>query len=370
MDERHSRIQQYPWLAPVLLAGAAGLELLTPEIVNGAALVAVAGMVAAITSTFRNTLLIVTIGLAIIVVAAVLSGFTDFEKGVQIAEVLIAGALALAVRRMLDRQSVSFSLVRSTVEILQRAVLPPLPTIVGPMVVACRYEAASTEARIGGDLYAVEETPFGLRLLIADVRGRGLGAVSSVSVIVGAFRERAQSERDLAGLAERLDRAVARSLAQYADPFAAEAADAAEAFATALLVEIDRPGTTMRVLSCGHPAPYLVRDGELCQLDTGEATPPLGMLDLAPGTGGPRSCDFPTGTTLLCVTDGVTEARNAAGTFYDPCQELRPAPDGDPERLIDALFASVSRWVEGERDDDMAVVAVSSVDVDGRESAP
>ncbi|MFB8351485.1 PP2C family protein-serine/threonine phosphatase [Streptomyces niveus] len=362
MDERHSRIQQYPWLSPVLLAGAAGLELLTPAIVNGAALVAVAAMVAAISGTFRYTLLIVTVGVAIILVAALMSEFTDFEKGVQISEVVIAGALALAVRRMLDRQSASFSLVRSTVETLQRAVLPPLPTIVGPMTVACRYEAASTEARIGGDLYAVEETSFGLRLLIADVRGRGLGAVSAVSIIVGAFRERAQSEPDLVGLAERLDRAVARSLAQYADPFAAEAADAAEAFATALLVEIDPRGTTLRLLSCGHPAPYLLRDGELRQLDTGEATPPLGMRDLAPGTGGPRSYDFPAGTTLLCVTDGVTEARNAAGTFYDPCRELRPVPDGDPERLIGALFSSVGRWTKDERDDDMAVVAVARVD--------
>ncbi|TXL88078.1 PP2C family protein-serine/threonine phosphatase [Streptomyces sp. IB2014 016-6] len=358
MDERHSRIQQYPWLSPVLLAGAVGLELLTPAIINGAALVAVAGMVAAITTTFRDTLLVVTVGVAIIFVAALFSEFTDFEKGVQIAEVVIAGALALAVRRMLDRQSASFSVVRSTVETLQRAVLPPLPTIVGPMTVACRYEAASTEARIGGDLYAVEETPFGLRLLIADVRGRGLGAVSAVSVIVGAFRERARSEPDLVGLAERLDLAVARSREQYAGSFAAEAA---EAFATALLVEIDPRGTTLRLLSCGHPAPYLLRDGEMCQLDTGEATPPLGMRDLAPGTGGPQSCDFPAGTTLLCVTDGVTEARNTAGTFYDPCRDLRPVPDGDPERLIGALFSSVGRWTKGERDDDMAVVAVARV---------
>lgn len=358
MDERHSRIQEYPWLAPVLLAGAAGLELLTPAIINGAALVAVAGMMAAITATFRYTLLVVTVGVAIIVVAALFSEFDNFARGVQIGEVVIAGALALAVRRMLDRQSVSFSLVRSTVEKLQRAVLPPLPRIIGPVVVACRYQAASAEARIGGDLYAVQETPFGLRLLIADVRGRGLGAVSAVSVIVGAFRERADSEPDLATLAERLDQAVARSVEQNGDPCDAEAA---EAFATALLVEIDRRGTTLRLLSCGHPAPYLVRDGELRLLDPGDAAPPLGMRNLAPDAGGPQSYAFPAGTTLLCVTDGVTEARNAAGVFYDPRRELRSAPDGDPERLIDVLFTSIGRWAEGERNDDMAVVAVARV---------
>ncbi|WP_405439811.1 PP2C family protein-serine/threonine phosphatase [Streptomyces niveus] len=356
MDQGHSRLQQYPWLPPVLLVGSVGLELVTPKIVSGAALIAVAGMAAAISGTFRYTVMIVGVGL-------VLTGISAFEAhhgyasaAVQVAEIVIASALALAVRRMLDSQSAKFSVVRSTAEQLQRAVLPPLPKIIGPMTVACRYEAANTVARIGGDLYAVAETPFGLRLLIADVRGKGLGAVSAVSVIVGAFHERAESEADLEGLAERLDRAVARAAEQYADPFGI---DAAEAFATALLIEIDRRGATLRLLSCGHPAPYLVQDGEVRELDTGQATPPLGMRNLAPSIGGPHSYDFPNGATLLCVTDGVTEARNAAGTFFDPVSDLKPVPDGDPEQLIGALFSSVGRWTKKKRSDDMAVLAVA-----------
>ncbi|MEU0522227.1 PP2C family protein-serine/threonine phosphatase [Streptomyces niveus] len=361
MDEGHSRIQQYPWLPPVLLVGSVGLELVTPKIVSGAALIAVAAMAAAISGTFRYTLLIVAVGIGLTSVSAVQAHHGYASATVQLLEIVIASALALAVRRMLDSQSARFSRVRSTAEQLQRAVLPPLPRIAGPMTVACRYEAADAAARIGGDLYAVEETPFGLRLLIADVRGKGLGAVSAVSVIVGAFRERAESEPDLVGLAKRLDRAVVRSVEQYADPFAV---DAAEAFATALLVEIDPHGTTLRVLSCGHPAPYLVRNGEVSQLDTGQATPPLGMRNLAPGIGGTRSYEFPVGATLLCVTDGVTESRNAQGAFYDPLSELKPVPDGDPERLIGALFSSVGRWTKGGRDDDMAVLAVARHDAD------
>ncbi|MEV0780171.1 PP2C family protein-serine/threonine phosphatase [Streptomyces sp. NPDC050433] len=361
MDEGHSRLQQYPWLPPALLIGSVGLELVTPKIVSGAALIAVAGMAAAISGTFRYTLLIVGVGLGLTGISAYQAHHGYASAAVQVAEIVVASALALAVRRLLDSQSAKFSVVRSTAEQLQRAVLPPLPRIIGPMTVACRYEAANAVARIGGDLYAVEETPFGLRVLIADVRGKGLGAVSAVSVIVGAFRERAESEADLVGLAERLDRAVARSAERYADPFGV---DAAEAFATALLIEIDRRGASLRLLSCGHPAPYLVRNGEVRELDTGQAMPPLGMWNLAPGMGDLRSYDFPTGATLLCVTDGVTESRNGAGTFYDPRQELGPVPDGDPERLIDALFSSVGRWTKGGRTDDMAVLAVARDGVD------
>ncbi|MEV8418755.1 PP2C family protein-serine/threonine phosphatase [Streptomyces niveus] len=362
MDQGHSRLQQYPWLPPLLLVGSIGLELVTPKIVSGAALIAVAGMAAAISGSFRYTLLIVAVGLGLTLISAVEAHHGYASATVQVAEIVIASALALAVRRILDSQSAKFSVVRSTAEQLQRAVLPPLPKIVGPMTVACRYEAANTVARIGGDLYAVEETPFGLRMLIADVRGKGLGAVSAVSIIVGAFRERAESEADLVGLSERLDRAVTRSAEHYADPFGI---NVEEAFVTALLIEIDRLGTTLRLLSCGHPAPYLVQDGEVRQLDTGQATPPLGMRDLAPDTGGPQVYDFPTGATLLCVTDGVTESRNADGTFYNPVTDLKPVPDRDPEQLIGALFSSVGRWTKGKRSDDMAVLAVARDGADG-----
>lgn len=149
MNQGHSRIQEYLWLAPVLLAASVALELLTPTIVSGAALIAVAAMAAAITSSFRYTLLVVAVGIAISGVSA-LEGHHGYPAEiVQIVEVLIASALALALRRMLDSQSARFSLVRSTAEELQRAILPPLPTIVGPMTVACRYEAAYAEARIG-----------------------------------------------------------------------------------------------------------------------------------------------------------------------------------------------------------------------------
>lgn len=162
MDEglsRIQRIQRYHWLPPLLLIGAVVLELITPRVVSGAALIGVAATAAAITSTFRYTLLVVVVAIAVTAISALQASHGFVAEFVQLLEVLIASAFALALRRMLDKQSAQFSVVRSTSEILQRALLPPLPKIVGPITVACRYEAAYTEARIGGDLYAVEETP-------------------------------------------------------------------------------------------------------------------------------------------------------------------------------------------------------------------
>ncbi|MFE4611884.1 hypothetical protein ACFRK5_26595, partial [Streptomyces niveus] len=59
MDQGHSRLQQYPWLPPLLLVGSVGLELVTPKIVSGAALIAVAGMAAANSGSVRYTRLFV-----------------------------------------------------------------------------------------------------------------------------------------------------------------------------------------------------------------------------------------------------------------------------------------------------------------------
>ena len=69
---------------------------------------------------------------------------------------------------------------------------------------------------------------------------------------------------------------------------------------------------------------------------------------------------FAAGDTLLLVTDGVTEARDRAGEFYDPAVRLPPlGPFARPQQVIDALVADVERWTGGPRDDDMAVLAVT-----------
>ncbi|WP_425585255.1 SpoIIE family protein phosphatase [Yinghuangia aomiensis] len=83
-----------------------------------------------------------------------------------------------------------------------------------------------------------------MRCLIGDVRGKGLEAVATAAVVLGSFGEAAHDQPDLARLAERRDASARRH------------ADDDEAFVTARLVEVDATAAA-RVLSCGHPAPYL-----------------------------------------------------------------------------------------------------------------
>ncbi|MFG2841555.1 serine/threonine-protein phosphatase, partial [Kitasatospora sp. NPDC048296] len=86
----------------------------------------------------------------------------------------------------------------------QRAVLPEPPRNIGPLTVAAGYTAAQAEARIGGDFFAVQETPFGVRMIIGDVRGKGLAAVAAVSIAIGAFRQEAEYAPSLVTLGRRM----------------------------------------------------------------------------------------------------------------------------------------------------------------------
>jgi sigma-B regulation protein RsbU (phosphoserine phosphatase) len=112
------------------------------------------------------------------------------------------------------------------------------------------------------------ETPHGVRLLVGDVRGKGLDAVRLAGVVLGSFRDAAQDRPDLAQVAAALDRSVTRAIGL-------------EDFVTAVLVQVATDGSAI-VVNCGHPAPLLVRAGQATELDPPEPAPPLGAGS-APG---------------------------------------------------------------------------------------
>ena len=81
--------------------------------------------------------------------------------------------------------------------VAQAAVLRPLGPQVGPLAVAGRYISASAAADIGGDLYEALDTPYGVRMIIGDVRGKGLDAVRLASIVLGSYRHVAFERADL-----------------------------------------------------------------------------------------------------------------------------------------------------------------------------
>lgn len=215
---------------------------------------------------------------------------------------------------------------------------------------------ATAESRMGGDLHAVRRSPFGLRLLIGDVRGQGSAAAAGAYALLDAFGRAAATAATLTALAGTLEEAMVRHARGRTDGFGAED------FATAALVEVGADGRTLRLLSRGHPAPLLLRPGSVRPLAPARPGPPLGLRALAPEGEESLSVQVPGDATLLLLTDGTTEARDADGTFYDPVARLAPHGASAPEDLVRLVRrevrAHVARRLGGRRADDMALLAL------------
>ncbi len=114
-------------------------------------------------------------------------------------------AVALAVVRIRERLQADLVRTENVAETAQRALLRPLDERYGAAKLAVRFVSAFDGALIGGDVYDAQATPWGLRLLVADVAGHGLEAVNKASSLVFSFREAAHSFHDLAGVTEFME---------------------------------------------------------------------------------------------------------------------------------------------------------------------
>lgn len=231
--------------------------------------------------------------------------------------ILAVIAISYLITGRRSRLTRELARAREIAVVAQSLVLRPLPPRLGPLALSCDYLSASRGARIGGDLYEVLATPYGIRVVLGDVRGHGLSAVGTVAALLGCFREAAHDEPELAGVLRRLDRSLARHLRDAAPAEGDEAAPRDEEFATAVLLELREDGT-LYVLNCGHPSPYRLTASPCPRAEplVAEPLPPLGVLDPGAARRAVHRTVLAPGQGLFLHTDGADEARDAAGEFF------------------------------------------------------
>ncbi|MGW5274460.1 PP2C family protein-serine/threonine phosphatase [Streptomyces sp. NPDC004044] len=272
---------------------------------------------------------------------------------IELVTVITVAVLAVVINRVVRRSNEQLASARVIAETAMRAVLPTPSERIGGLQVAARYEAAQADEFVGGDLFAVAESSYGVRLVVGDVRGKGLEAVGTVAVVIGAFREAAEQEDSLEGVARRLERALAREGARQGG------IDPVEGFVTAVLAEIPPGAAEVRIVNRGHPEPLLLHpDGSLEVLSPTVPALPLGM-DLGVWTDRADVWELAAGMTLLAYTDGLSEARDTQGDFYDPAARLSGRIFPGPEELLSALADDVRLHTGGRSTDDMALLAVA-----------
>ncbi|MEO3853115.1 PP2C family protein-serine/threonine phosphatase [Streptomyces sp. B8F3] len=343
------------WLPAGLIVAGTLFFWFTPQGLRSSPVFETTPLLAAALLTLRGTVAVAVSALVVYVALEVLNGTATAPGAItQMVSQAVLGGLAIGINVLIQRNYRRLTSARHVAVAAQRAVLPNPPDGFGTLRVAARYQAADADARIGGDLYAVQEGPYGVRCIIGDVRGKGLEAVESVAVVIGAFREAAEEEAGLAGVARRLERALQRQ------ETGRSGLDRVEGFTTAVLAEVDREGGALRLLNRGHPAPVLLGpDGAARTLHPHEHALPLGMGELGTWPDELLEVAFPPGTALVLFTDGVTEARNKAGVFYDPLTRLDGLVFDGPHELLDTLLDDVTRYTGGMVADDMALFALA-----------
>ncbi|WP_236062322.1 PP2C family protein-serine/threonine phosphatase [Actinacidiphila acididurans] len=307
-------------------------------------LVALGPAFAGLVGPWGRTVVIGVLSLAIVCGLGVVDGLFAERRGFAaigaVIGVTVAGVIAAVTRQ---RREAELANVRSIAEVAQRVLLRPVPLIAGPLRVAVSYTSAVAEARIGGDLYEVVPSPAGVRVIIGDVQGKGLDAVETAAVVVGAFREAAFDEKTLEGVGERVRRAADRALG-------------GEKFVTALMAEISPlHGTTL--LNFGHPSPLVLGpDGQVSFPEPPQFAVPLGLGMREDDTPVPFAVDFRPGDQMLLYTDGVTEARDPAGAFYPLGLRAYLLREPDPQQALEILREDLIRHSQGPLHDDAAML--------------
>lgn len=323
--------------ALVLLALVSAVELADGPSASNIGLAVAAPFLAAAFASWRVVLAVGVLATVIGGAFALAADKIAAATAVNLVGIALATGAAATVATIREGQAEQIAELSKLAAVAQQAVLRPLGPEIGTLAVAGRYISATGTADIGGDLYEVLDTPYGVRMIIGDVRGKGLDAVRLASVVLGSYRHVAYERADLRAIVADLDRAVARSVGD-------------EDFVTAALVE--ERGGTLTIVNCGHPSPLLLRRGQVIPLEPPAPAPPLGFMPVVR----PRVERLEPGDRLLLFTDGLAEARRDGEFFPTADRAWRLLGHGTVGDGLASLETALVEWVHGRLDDDIALV--------------
>ena len=210
-----------------------------------------------------------------------------------------------------------------------------------------RAAATSIPSReVGGDYYDLHQpNPESWAVVVADVSGKGVSAALLASLLQGAFLLGGEAELPIEQMMARVNHFL-------------NARTCGEKYATAVYCTIDRAGV-LRWVNAGHPKPCIIRrGGDVVRLaSTGL---PLGMLPSA--TYEVHQERLAPGDRLVLFSDGLSEAENADGDFFDKTALgplLSERLDCDCKQILAALEQGVMKFLDAPLPtDDITIVVL------------
>jgi sigma-B regulation protein RsbU (phosphoserine phosphatase) len=250
---------------------------------------------------------------------------------------LIENARLVQAEEEARRYQQELSIAASIQQRLMRVKIPEVPF--------ARMDGRNLQCKeIGGDFYDAVNTKEGLAVVLADVSGKGVSAALLASTLQGMIYSHLIAGMSLLEVVTAVNRFFTEKMG-------------GEKYATVLLVRLRRDGD-LEYINCGHVQPLLVCAGEVMRPPHGNV--PVGLLPDA--TFESARCQMKSGDRFILVTDGVTEAENALGEFFEDFR-LEEAAAKSP--TLDGIFSAVTAFCSGNPlSDDCTVVELCYTSVD------
>jgi len=189
---------------------------------------------------------------------------------------------------------------------------------------------------IGGDFFDAVNTKEGLAVVLADVSGKGVSAALLASTLQGMIYSHLSAGVPLVEVVTAVNRFFAEKME-------------GQKYATVLIARLRRDGE-LEYVNCGHVPPLLVCGNEVIRPPHGNV--PVGLL--ADAAFESATCQMKSGDRFILVTDGVTEAENSKGDFFEDFR-LEAAAAKSP--TLEGIFSAVTQFCAGNPlSDDCTVV--------------
>ncbi|PWI45017.1 SpoIIE family protein phosphatase [Streptomyces sp. ICBB 8177] len=231
--------------------------------------------------------------------------------------------------------------------------LPDLPDVPGADI-AAYYHPAGEGLDIGGDFYDLFPLDDGRwAFLLGDVCGRGALAATTTALV----RHTARAIAPLLPGPEDVVQAVNRALLNRPDSHG-------NGFVTLVYGQLTPTpeGLDIELVRAGHTLPLHLTAARTTPVDaTG------GLLGVAPDPQvTPHRLHLRRHESLLLYTDGITEARDAAGTQFGERRLshalTRVPPQHAAQQVVDALIGALRTFTAGRGiDDDQAALVITAV---------
>ncbi len=284
--------------------------------------------------------------------AAARLGRGKLESRARVPKIMEFATLAGTMNRMAESIQQRDEEIRAAYErerriasALQKRMLPDVPANIHRLELATGYFPALEEAELGGDFYDVMPLQDRLiGLLIADVSGKGLSAAVHTAMAKYMLEGFASEDPDPASALRRLNLSIRSYLQEWS-------------FISAFFAIINPDTGEMTYANAGHPPPIIRRSGGRTEWLVMPSGPPLGAMESSLYEA--HNILLDEGDILVCYTDGVIDVHHGKEWYgMEGLEDLMKGFEGTPRETVDAIYQSVSGFVNGDLPDDIALLVV------------